>query len=106
MRLTTRQKWMVTAGLASAVAAPLAERAVAAAWRSAAGEDPPVDVDGRDVDWGRALVWTAASALVVALAQVVARRGAGIAWEQITGSRPPLPRRRAQRFAAARRSAR
>jgi hypothetical protein len=97
VHLTTRHKWMVVAGVASAVAAPLAERAVAAAWRGAAGEEPPVDVDGRDVDWGRALVWTAASAVVVALAQVVARRGAGVVWERFTGTRPPLPRRRRRR---------
>jgi hypothetical protein len=96
MHLTKRHKWMVVAGLASAVASPLAERAVAAAWRGAAGEDPPVDVDG-DVEWGRALAWTAASALVVALAQVVARRGAGAMWTRVTGSRPPLPRRARRR---------
>jgi hypothetical protein len=90
---------MVVAGVASAVSAPIAERAVAAAWRSAAGEEPPVDVDGHDIDWGRALAWTAASALVVALAQVVARRGAGLLWEQLTGERPPLPRRRRRRLA-------
>ena len=99
MRITKRHKWMMVAGVASAVAAPLAERAVAAAWRHAAGEEPPVDVDGRDVHWGRALAWTAASAVVVALAQVVARRGAGVVWEQFTGTRPPLPRRRARRLA-------
>lgn len=99
MLLTRRHKWMVMAAVASAVAAPLAERAVAAAWRQAAGEEPPVDVDGRDVDWGRALAWTAASAVVVALAQVVARRGAGVMWTQLTGTRPPLPRRRRRRLA-------
>lgn len=94
MRLTKRHEWMVVAGLATAVAAPLAERAVAALWRGAMGEEPPVDVDEGDIDWGRALAWTAASALVVALAQVAARRGAGMAWAQVTGTRPPLPRRR------------
>lgn len=97
MRLTKRHKWMVVAGVASAVVAPLAERAVAAVWRSAAGEEPPVDVDGRDVHWTRALAWTAASALVVAVAQVVARRGAGVMWEQFTGTRPPLARQRLKR---------
>jgi hypothetical protein len=90
---------MVMAAAASAVAAPLAERVMAAAWRGAAGEDPPIDVDGRDVDWGRALAWTAVSAVVVAVAQVVARRGAGVVWQQVTGSRPPLPRQRRRRLA-------
>ena len=98
MHLTKRHKWMVVAGLASAVASPLAERAVAAAWRGAAGEEPPVDVDG-EVEWGRALAWTAASALVVALAQVLARRGAGAMWTRVTGSRPPLARRAKRRLA-------
>lgn len=97
MRLTRRHEWMLVAGVASAVAAPLAERAVAALWRNAMKEEPPVDVDGGDIDWGRALAWTAASALVVALAQVVARRGAGMAWAHVTGTRPPLPRRRRKR---------
>ena len=99
--LSKRHKWMVVAAAASAVAAPLAERAMAAAWRGAAGEDPPIDVDGRDVDWGRALAWTAVSAVVVAVAQVVARRGAGVVWQQVTGSRPPLPRQRRRRLARA-----
>ena len=99
MLMTKRHKWMMMAGVASAVAAPLAERAVAAAWRSAAGEDPPIDVDGRDVNWARALAWTAASAVVVAIAQVVARRGAGVVWERLTGTRPPLPRQRRKRLA-------
>ena len=96
MHISKRHKWLMTASLAGAVAAWLAERAVAAAWRTAAGEDPPVDVDG-DVEWGRALAWTAASALVVAIAQVVARRGAGVVWERVTGTRPPLVRRRPMR---------
>jgi hypothetical protein len=94
---------MVVAGVASAVAAPLAERAVAAVWRGAAGEDPPsdpADRDGRDVAWGRALAWTALSGLAVALAQVVARRGAGALWEQVTGARPPRARGRRRRLTA------
>jgi hypothetical protein len=98
MQMTKRHKWMMMAGVASAVAAPLAERAVAAAWRRAAGEDPPIDVDGRDVNWARALAWTAASAVVVAIAQVVARQGAAVVWEQLTGTRPPPPRHRRKRL--------
>jgi hypothetical protein len=99
MLMTKRHKWMMMAGVASAVAVPLAERAVAAAWRSAAGEDPPIDVDGRDVNWARALARTAASAVVVAIAQVVARRGAGVVWERLTRTRPPLPGPRRKRLA-------
>ena len=94
LRLTERHKWMVLAGAASAAVGPVAERAVAAAWRTAAGEEPPRDVDGRDVDWPRALAWTAASAVVVSLAKVVARRGARVVWEQVVGSRPPVRRQR------------
>jgi hypothetical protein len=90
---------MATAGAASWLIAPVAERAVAAAWRMTAGEEPPEDVDGPDVDWGRALVWTAASAVAVSLAKVVARRGARVVWEQLSGSTPPVPRRRRRRRA-------
>jgi hypothetical protein len=93
-RLDERQQWRLLAGAASAAAAPLAERAVVAAWRAITDEDPPEDPAGPDVDWGRALAWTAASAVVVALIQVAARRGAAIAWQRYTGERPPLPRRR------------
>jgi hypothetical protein len=89
VQLTKRQQWGLLAGAASAVAAPLAERAVVAAWRLAAGEDPPADPAGPDVDWGRAIAWTATAAVIVAVAQVVARRGAAIAWERATGERPP-----------------
>jgi len=89
VQLTKQQQWGLFAGAASAVAAPFAERAVAAAWRMAAGEDPPDDPAGPDVDWGRAIAWTAAAAVIVAVAQVVARRGAALAWEHVTGERPP-----------------
>jgi hypothetical protein len=99
LQLTKRHKWMVVAGVAGQAAAPLAERAMRAAWRSAAGEEPPEDVDGAEVHWGRVLAWTAASAVVVALVQVAARRGAGAVWEQVTGSRPPGPRKRRRRLA-------
>jgi len=89
VQLTKRQQWGLFAAAASAVAAPLAERAVVAAWRMASGEDPPDDPAGPDVDWGRAIAWTATAAVIVAVAQVVARRGAAIAWERATGERPP-----------------
>ncbi|MEO5818080.1 MAG: DUF4235 domain-containing protein [Gemmatimonadaceae bacterium] len=89
VQLTKRQQWSLFAAAASAVAAPIAERAVVAAWRLAAGEDPPEDPAGPDVDWGRAIVWTATAAVFVAVAQVVARRGAAIAWEHAIGERPP-----------------
>lgn len=99
MRLTNRHKWILVASAASTVAAPLAERALAAAWRGMAGEDPPEHAEEHDVDWGRAVAWAAASALVVAVAQMVARRGAGVVWEQVTGSRPPAPKKRRRRLA-------
>jgi hypothetical protein len=99
VRVLQRHKWMVMAGAASALVGPLAERAVEAAWRGAAGEDPPKDVDGPDVDWGRALAWTVASAVVVAVAKVVARRGARVVWEQLTGAHPPRSRARRKRLA-------
>ncbi len=99
VRMTDRHKWMLVAGVATTVAAPLAERALAAAWRGMAGEEPPADAEQHDVDWGRAVAWAAASALVVAVAQMVARRGAGVVWEQVTGSRPPAPRKRGRRLA-------
>ena len=92
--LDQRQQWRLLAGAASAAAAPLAERAVVAAWRAFTDEEPPEDPAGPRVSWGRALAWTAASAVVVAVFQVAARRGAALAWERVTGDRPPLPRRR------------
>ena len=98
MQLDQRQQWTLLAGAASAAAAPLAERAVVAAWRAFTDEDPPEDPAGPDVDWGRALAWTAASAVVVALIQVAARRGAALAWQRVTGERPPLPRRRGRKL--------
>jgi Protein of unknown function (DUF4235) len=94
VQLTKRQQWGLFAAAASAVAAPLAERGLVAAWRLAAGEDPPDDPAGPDVDWGRAIVWTATAAVIVAVAQVVARRGAAIAWERATGERPPRANRK------------
>jgi hypothetical protein len=102
-RLDQRQQWTLLAGAASAAAAPLAERALVAAWRAITDEDPPEDPAGPDVDWGRALAWTAASAVVVALVQVAARRGAALAWHHYTGERPPAPRRRHRKLVKSRR---
>lgn len=99
VRLTKRHRWMIVAGAASMAAAPLAERALAAAWRRVSGEEPPLDGEEHDVDWGRAVAWAASSALVVAVAQTVARRGAGAVWTQVTGSRPPRRTPRSRRVA-------
>ncbi len=97
MHLTERQKWLVLAGAASAMAAPLAERVLSGAWRRAAGEEPPVDMTGTDIPWSSVIAWTAASAVVVGLAQVAARRSAALVWHRVTGSRPPRPPRRRRR---------
>jgi hypothetical protein len=89
-----RQQWTALAVAASAAAAPIAERAVTAAWRLATEEDPPADPAGPDVDWGRAVAWTVASAVALAVVQLAARRGAALVWERATGEPPPRPRRR------------
>jgi hypothetical protein len=99
VHLTERHKWLAVATAASAMAAPLAERVLAAAWRRAAGEEPPADLVGSDIPWRRVLAWTAASAVVVGLAQVAARRSAALLWHEVTGTRPPRPRRRPRRLA-------
>ena len=93
--LTERQRWLLVASAASALAAPIAEHVLTTAWRRASGDDPPVDVTGSDVSWTQVFAWTAASAVVIGLAQVAARRSAALAWHRVTGSRPPrAPRRR------------
>jgi len=97
MHLTERQKWVLLASAASALAAPLAEGVLTDAWRRVTGEEPPVDLAESDIEWRRVLAWTAASAVVVGLAQVVARRGAALLWHRVTGARPPRPRRRKRR---------
>lgn len=91
MQLAKRQQWLLFAAAASAVAAPIAERALVAAWRTVTNEDPPDDPAGPHVDWGRAIAWTAGAAMVVAVAQVAARRGAAVAWEHFMGEVPPRP---------------
>jgi hypothetical protein len=95
-----RRQWLTLAAAASAIAAPAAERLVAAAWRLATDEEPPADPAGPDVDWGRAIAWTAASAVAIALLQLAARRGAALGWRRVTGRRPPKPRRRGARVRA------
>ena len=93
MHLTDRQKWLVVASAASAVAAPIAERVLTGAWRRARGDDPPVDLTGKDISWSGVFAWTAASAVVIGLAQVAARRSAALEWHRVMGSRPPRARR-------------
>jgi hypothetical protein len=89
LRLTRRQRWILVAGAASAVAAPLAERAIAGAWRLVSGEDPPDDPVAPNVDWGRTIMWTAGLAAIAAVAQLGARHGAALAWKGVTGDPPP-----------------
>ena len=91
--LAKRQKWVLFSVAASAVAAPIAERAAVAAWRYFSGDDPPEDPAGPRVGWARAIAWTATAAVVVAVAQVIARRGAASAWERAMGEEPPRKRR-------------
>ncbi|MEO7456774.1 MAG: DUF4235 domain-containing protein [Gemmatimonadaceae bacterium] len=102
MEIAKRQKWVLFAAASTAMAAPMADRVAASAWRLMAGEEPPEDPAGPEVDWGRAIAWTATAALVVAVAQVVARRGAAVAWHRFTGERPPIPRVRNRRKRRAR----
>ena len=97
MHLTDRQKWLIVASAASALAAPIAERVLSAGWRRAMDDDPPVDLTGSEISWSEVLAWTAASAIVVGLAQVAARRSAALAWYRVTGARPPRVRRRRPR---------
>lgn len=94
VHLTERQKWLVVASAASALAAPIAERVLTGAWQRATGDGPPVDLTGDEISWTEVLAWTAASAVVIGVAQVVARRGAALAWHRVVGSRPPRPRSR------------
>lgn len=94
MHLTERHRWLLLAAGASAIAAPIAERALSAAWRRITDEEPPADLAGEDIEWRRMLVWTAASAVIVGLAQVAARRGAALAWYRVMDERPPRPRKR------------
>jgi hypothetical protein len=101
MRLTKRHQWMLFAGAAGALAAPIAEKAVTAAWRQAMGEDPPDDSSQESNDWGKAIAWTVASAVVVGLAQVAAKRAAAAAWEGFRGEAPPKRRPKRRRRALA-----
>lgn len=95
--MTERQQWILFAGAASAMATPLAEKAVTAAWRRVTGEEPPDDSTRQTHDWGKAVAWTVASAVVVGLAQVAARRAAALAWEGVRGEAPPRQRPKKRR---------
>lgn len=95
MLLKRRTQWMLLTGLTGAAAARLAEYAIAAGWRLAAGSDPPKDpVNEEDVDWTSAIAWTVMTASAVALAKLVSRRGAAAAWRRVTGRKPPRRKRR------------
>lgn len=103
MKLTKRQQWVLFAGAAAAVASPLAERAIKAAWKAAMGEDPPDDSGKESHDWGTVVAWTVASAVFVGLAQVGAKRLAAATWEGVRGEAPPKkkPKRRRRNRALA-----
>jgi len=91
MKLTRRQQWMLFAGAATAIAAPLAAKAISAAWRQATGEEPPDDSSVHDMNWGKVALWTVSSAVVTGLAQVAARQAAAVAWKGVHGEAPPRP---------------
>jgi hypothetical protein len=94
MKLTKRQQWMFFAGATAAIASPLAEKAISAAWRAAVGEDPPEDSTRQGTDWGKVVAWTITSAIFVGLAQVGVRQLAAATWEGVRGEAPPKKRRK------------
>jgi hypothetical protein len=96
MHITRRQQWTLFAGGAAALAAPLASRAVTAAWRRATGEEPPRE-SRHDVDWGKLALWTVSTALATRFAQVAARQAAAFAWERFYDEAPPRRSRRRRR---------
>jgi hypothetical protein len=101
MHITRRQQWMLFAGATASVVAPLAGKAVSAAWRSATGEEPPDEIKQRHPDWRKLLLWTVASAVVTSLAKVAAHQAAAVAWEGVRGAAPPRRKRRRRRRAFA-----
>jgi hypothetical protein len=101
MHLTRRQQWLLFAGATAGLAAPLASKAISAAWKSATGQEPPDETRQRDPDWRRLILWTVGSAVVTSLAKLAAHQAAAAAWKEVRGEAPPRKRRRRGRRAFA-----
>jgi uncharacterized protein DUF4235 len=93
-KLTNKHRWFLVAGAAGLAASQVTKHALTASWRLAAGKSPPDDPGYDDVEWPRAIAFTAAAGAVVALAELLGRQGAARAWKLVTGKRAPRARRR------------
>ena len=100
MHLTRRQQWLLFAGATAGLAAPLASKAISAAWKRATGEEPPDETRQRDPNWQKLIVWTVGSAVVTSLAKLAAHQAAAAAWKGVRGEAPPRKRRRRRRALA------
>ena len=86
---TEKLLWKVAGGLAAAVAAIAAKKAVEWTWQTATGHEPPGNPEDPETTWQEALGWAVLSGTAIGVARLLAARSAARMWRRQTGSLPP-----------------
>jgi hypothetical protein len=84
-----KQAWTVMGGVAAALAGLAAKHAIAIAWRTTTGKEPPANPESPETTWAEAVGFAVLSGVVLGLARLVARRAAARSWYKATGNLPP-----------------
>jgi hypothetical protein len=80
--------WKVLGTGSAVLAATVAEKALKAIWRTAAGAEPPAVPENPDTRWGEAVGWALLSGAVIGLARLAATRRAAAYYRRSTGELP------------------
>jgi hypothetical protein len=88
-RSTEKLLWKVGGGVAAAVAAIAAKKAVEFAWEAATGREPPGNPEDPETTWQEALGWAVLSGTAIGVARLLAARSAARIWRNQTGALPP-----------------
>ncbi|WP_299039107.1 DUF4235 domain-containing protein [uncultured Pseudokineococcus sp.] len=66
----------------------LANRVLTAVWRTAVGNEPPVNPESDETSWGEAIAWAVVSGAVIGAGRLVFRRNAALYFRKVTGHFP------------------
>jgi hypothetical protein len=80
--------WKIIGTGSAVLAAAAAQKAVAATWKLATGDDPPTIPEDPETSWREAIAWAVVSGAVIGVARLVATRRAAHYYMRSTGELP------------------
>ena len=80
--------WRILSGLAVALAAIAARRALILGWKTTTRKEPPSHPKSPDTPWSEAIAWAVARGVLLGLARMLATRKAAEYYRRSTGHLP------------------